>query len=647
MPVLELRGVGRRYTSPGAPDVVALQGIDLRIEQGEFVAIVGPSGGGKSTLMNILGLLDDPTTGEYLIDGRPIPAGESVASARLRASVFAFIFQSFHLLEGRPVRDSVELGLLYRGIRRRDRADIAADALITVGLAERSGERAARLSGGQRQRVAIARAIAADAPVVLADEPTGNLDSDNARRIVRELTRLNDTGATVIVVTHSEDVARAAHRRLDIVDGALVADSHHPSPTAQPAPLAPSAPAPNHAPDPARHTQPAPDDEPGRVRLRVRDVLADAWASVRSRVTQSVALSLAVAIAVALTLTTLGISTSAQAQVSSAFDAELNREVTATWDDSLEHSPTLEQIPGRVTDLAGIEAAAAIAELPAVTVTNVGESRTVQPHVHAGDLREAARMSITTADDRDDISLAPDETLIGRQLAQQLQLAPIDSGPIILVGGQELRVAGIIDEARRLPMLTGELLVSTEAAEALGQATAPTALILTKAGAAQQVARQVPAALNPYEPDQIRIEAPTDATQLRGQIEQGVQATLTSFTILALLVAIAALTNATLLAITARRAEIGMRKALGARSRHIAALIATESTYIGALGGIAGLVLGTTAVFTIAVIQRWAPVFDLRLAPIAVLTGLLIGALGGALASARAARLRPAETLRQ
>jgi macrolide transport system ATP-binding/permease protein len=256
-------------------------------------------------------------------------------------------------------------------------------------------------------------------------------------------------------------------------------------------------------------------------------------------------------------------------------------------------------------------------------------------------------MSITTADDRDDISLAPDETLIGRQLAQQLQLAPIDSGPIILVGGQELRVAGIIDEARRLPMLTGELLVSTEAAEALGQATAPTALILTKAGAAQQVARQVPAALNPYEPDQIRIEAPTDATQLRGQIEQGVQATLTSFTILALLVAIAALTNATLLAITARRAEIGMRKALGARSRHIAALIATESTYIGALGGIAGLVLGTTAVFTIAVIQRWAPVFDLRLAPIAVLTGLLIGALGGALASARAARLRPAETLRQ
>lgn len=173
-----------------------------------------------------------------------------------------------------------------------------------------------------------------------------------------------------------------------------------------------------------------------------------------------------------------------------------------------------------------------------------------------------------------------------------------------------------------------------------------TMLAVTSSGAAQQVAKQLPSALNPYEPDRIVVAAPTDSAQLRGQVEQGVQATLTAFTLLALIVAIAALMNATFLAVNARRGEIGMRKALGARDRQIGELITLESAIVGVVGGAAGLVLGMAAILVVTVSQRWAPVFDIVLLPIAIAVGLIVGAGGGGLASIRAARLRPAENLR-
>ncbi|WP_258132380.1 ABC transporter ATP-binding protein, partial [Microbacterium sp. MYb62] len=202
---------------------MALDDVSLRIGQGEFVAIVGPSGGGKSTLLNVLGLLDFPDGGEYLIDGAAMPSQEGATTARIRSTAFAFVFQAFHLLLSRPVRHSVELGLMYRGVKAR--AEPATAALERVGLAGRAEEIASHLSGGQQQRAAIARAIASNARIVLADEPTGNLDSENARLIIAELQALNKAGATVIVVTHSADVAAAADRQLRIRDGRLVSDT--------------------------------------------------------------------------------------------------------------------------------------------------------------------------------------------------------------------------------------------------------------------------------------------------------------------------------------------------------------------------------------------------------------------------------------
>lgn len=642
-PALELRHVSRRYVSAYAPEVLALDSVSLRIEQGEFVAIVGPSGGGKSTLLNMLGLLEFPDEGEYLLDGFLMPGREGEAAARARSTAFAFIFQAFHLLQSRPIRDSVELGLIYRGVA--DRAAAVSGALGRVGLAGREEERASHLSGGQQQRVAIARAIASNARIILADEPTGNLDSENARVILAELQRLNDDGSTVIVVTHSADVAAAANRQLRIVDGRLVSDTgwqKHAANQVAGSVIALEMPSGDRDVK-AMHRLPAPTPP----KLGVRDIFRDAWRSVLSRPAQTTALCVAVAIAVALTLTTLGISTSAGAQVSSAFDAQLNREVTATWNsDSELFAADLDDIPAQTSQIAGVDAAAGIADFDPVSVVGIAQARIIQPHTYSGDIEAAARLTVRYPSWRGGSHLVPGEVLIGIQLAQLLELSSLESGPVVTIDGGDYQVAGIIEQSPRYPLLQGEILLPAET-PGFDDPKTTSAVLLTAAGAAPQVARQVQIVVNPYLPETVRVQAPTDAEELRGTVEQGVRTALIAFSLLAIVVAVAALTNAMLLAITARRGEIGMRKALGARSRHVAWLIAGESAYIGAVGGMAGLALGVATVLIITITQQWTPVFDLRLGPLAVVAGIVIGVLGGATAAVRAARIRPADTLRQ
>lgn len=636
MPLIQLRGVRRTYAATGVPRVDALRGIDLDIDQGEFVAIVGPSGGGKTTLMNILGLLDDATAGTYLLEGEEARASDGRRSTRVRARTIGFVFQAFHLLDARPAVDSVELNLLYRGMPRAERREKVLRAIESVGLSEHAFQSTSTLSGGQRQRIAIARAVAADARLILADEPTGNLDSTNAARVLDELQRLNDAGATVIVVTHSAEVAARARRMVRVADGMLVADERRAGASAGTETRAR-----------ANRAAPAHDDShpPPKGRIRLADMLRDAWASVLSRRTQTLGQGLAVAIAVALTITTLGLSASARAQVSATFDAHLNREVSAHWSTGVSNSPLIEETPQRAEQLSGVDAAAVVVDLGVSTVSTFAEARQIQPHVAVGDIASAARLSIDEAPWHRG-PLEAGEAYIGDLLANDLQLSSIAGAPTILIDGEAFIVAGVITESSRLPLLRGEVVLGPREDLTARAPIDVTLLAVTSAGAAQQVAAQLPAALNPFQPEQIVVAAPTDSAQLRGQIEQGVQATLTAFTLLALIVAVAALMNATLLAVNARRGEIGMRKALGARDRQIGALITLESAYIGVVGGVAGLVLGMAAILVVTVTQRWAPVFDVVLLPVAIAVGLVVGAGGGGLASIRAARLRPAENLR-
>lgn len=215
--VLELDEVSRTY--PGSPPVRALEKVNLTINSGEMVAVVGPSGSGKSTLLNIMGTLDRPTEGQLRIDGIDTSSLSDRKLSGLRSARLGFVFQSFHLLETLSAVDNVATGLLYRGVSGRQRRKAATAALERVGLGGRPNALPTKLSGGQRQRVAIARAIVAEPSLVLADEPTGNLDSTTSAGIVELLQTLNDHGATIVVVTHDGDLAAQLPRQVAVHDG--------------------------------------------------------------------------------------------------------------------------------------------------------------------------------------------------------------------------------------------------------------------------------------------------------------------------------------------------------------------------------------------------------------------------------------------
>lgn len=222
--LIELRGIAKTY---GRGDAVfhALRGVDLRIDRGEFVAIMGPSGSGKSTLMNLLGCLDTPTAGSYLFNGIAIESLSKDQRSLIRRHALGFVFQGFNLLARTSALENVELPLLYRGVPARQRREMAREALASVGIPNKARNTPAELSGGQQQRVAIARAIVTGPATLFADEPTGNLDSKTTVEIMELLGKLNsDRGISIIMVTHEDDVAASAKRVVRVKDGLIASD---------------------------------------------------------------------------------------------------------------------------------------------------------------------------------------------------------------------------------------------------------------------------------------------------------------------------------------------------------------------------------------------------------------------------------------
>ncbi len=219
-PLIEMRGICKWYTT-GTQTVKALDNVNLTIEAGEMAAILGRSGSGKSTLMNLLGCLDTPTRGSYLLAGQAVNAMSEGQLSAVRNRTVGFIFQSFHLLPQLTALENVELPLVYRGMPEKQRRRLAQDNLRRVGLGERMDHRPSELSGGQQQRVAIARALAGNPPMLLADEPTGNLDSAAGRDIMSLLHDLHDGGTTVVIITHDPAIGAACPRRLTMADGRL------------------------------------------------------------------------------------------------------------------------------------------------------------------------------------------------------------------------------------------------------------------------------------------------------------------------------------------------------------------------------------------------------------------------------------------
>ncbi len=222
--MISLTNIVKRYMM-GEEEIMALAGVDLTIGRNEYVALIGPSGSGKSTLMNLLGCLDTPSEGKYILNGRDTSTMNDNELAKVRNQEIGFIFQSFHLLPRMSVLQNVMQPLVYRGIPTGERAKMAAEALSKVGLGDRMSHRPNQLSGGQRQRVAVARALVGKPSILLADEPTGNLDSKTSAEIMALFDELHQQGQTVIVVTHEPDIAAHCHRTLRVSDGKIVQDS--------------------------------------------------------------------------------------------------------------------------------------------------------------------------------------------------------------------------------------------------------------------------------------------------------------------------------------------------------------------------------------------------------------------------------------
>ena len=222
--LIELRNVYKIYSEGLESEVRALDGVSLEVERGEFVAVVGQSGSGKSTMMNVLGCLDIPTRGDYFLDGVDVRELSDKELSRIRNKQIGFIFQQYNLIQNLTVLENVELPLIYQGIDPIDRRELAMEALGRVGLADRAQHRPTQMSGGQQQRVAIARAISTHPPIIMADEPTGALDSRTGHEVLGFLQQLNKEGSTVILITHDNGIAATARRCVRLADGKIVDD---------------------------------------------------------------------------------------------------------------------------------------------------------------------------------------------------------------------------------------------------------------------------------------------------------------------------------------------------------------------------------------------------------------------------------------
>ena len=228
--VIRIEGIKKHY-NVGGQIVKALDGVNFTISRNEYVAIMGPSGSGKSTMMNILGCLDSPTAGRYLLNGTEVSEMDEDSLAEIRNKEIGFVFQSFNLMPRSSALENVELPLIYAGVGKAERTQRATALLQQVGLESRMSHRPNELSGGQRQRVALARALVNNPSIILADEPTGNLDTKTSIDIMRLLGQIHDMGNTVILVTHEEEISHYAHRIIRFRDGRIEADSSNPNPT--------------------------------------------------------------------------------------------------------------------------------------------------------------------------------------------------------------------------------------------------------------------------------------------------------------------------------------------------------------------------------------------------------------------------------
>jgi macrolide transport system ATP-binding/permease protein len=643
-PVLELRRVCKLYGSE--PAVRALVDVDLRVEAGEWLAITGPSGAGKSTLLNVIGCLDRPTSGSYRIDGIDTAGLSDAERAAVRSRRIGFVFQAFHLLPYRTVLENVMLAEVYRKQSSRGRRARALAAIERVGLGHRAGFPPGKLSGGERQRVAIARALVGSPRLLLCDEPTGNLDSRSSAAILDLFERLNREGLTLVMVTHNEEVAERAGRRVHIVDGALTELGNGGAGEEREAPRA----------EPARASE-------LRSGMTLRDLLEEVLAGMFARPLRMMLTVLGVVIGITALVATVGLTRTAGNRIISQFDQLAATELFVSarpgrttgivdpkaipWD-----------APSRLRRLNGVVAAGNVSEVE-VGDALVGSSPVKDPLNQSAfklsvlaaspDLFRAVRAELRTGrlPDLGHSERADRVAILGPDAALRLGIVGLAQLPAIWIGDHLYLVMGILrDVARKPELLAAAIIPEGTARHYFGLQGPGSVVVESRIGAAYLIAEQAPAALRPDDPRSLKVAVPQEPRRVRDEVESDLGVMFLLLGGLSLVVGAIGIANITLVGVIERTGEIGLRRAIGATRRHIASQFLFESSSMGVIGGVIGASAGILIVVAVSAYQVWTPVLD-PLAPLlAPLVGGAIGLVSGTYPALRAARLEPVEALR-
>lgn len=646
-PVIELSNISRTFDPDGRSGV---RSVSLTIEDGEFVAIVGPSGAGKSTLLNLLGLLDRPDSGKYFFDGVDVETLREAERNRLRSSNIGFVFQSAFVLGDQTALGNAALGLRIQGVPMIRRSALAWVALSRLGIRDRWATAARLLSGGERQRLALARAIATRPTLILADEPTGNLDSENGDLVISHLRSLNAKGTTVVVITHDPAIAARADRQIEIIDGHTSELAGHAGPAA-----------PHGTSRCASLSRPQSKFSFTwhRLRDRVADDLADAVSAMGQRIIRSLLLTLAFTLGISGLISSIGLSESASAQVSQRLTTAALDEVRITPPsgsrvlDSRDH--TLAGWMARLRELPHVKEVGYVASVPAATA----QIRRLNPNGKAPDseyfLVAASpsyfRMINAKTSRGASFELQNDPAIVGSawlgaSAATGLGAAPPGPGSTIWAVGRQLDVVGTFQAGDRALEANRFILVTRDVLAGIAQVDV-TIVVRTEMGFPAAVADAAPVALDPANPGQFRVETVADLRSLRFGVanDLGVLVGLLSLVLLGL-AAISASTTM-YLSVQSRSQEIALRRAIGASRFDVARLFLAEGLVVGLIGGVVGAIIGTFAVVLMAQSRAWAPVLPPELAPIGVVVGLLTGLVSSVVPAWAASKEEPATAIRR
>lgn len=641
--VLDLKKVGRQFGSE--PAVYALIDVDLRLERGEWLGITGPSGAGKSTLLNVIGCLDRPTTGSYFFDGIDASKLSDKERAGLRSRRIGFVFQSFHLLPHRSVLENVMLAEVYRKQPRSGRRERALAAIERVGLSHRVDFLPTKLSGGERQRVAIARALVGSPSLLLCDEPTGNLDSKATDDLLDLLEILNRQGLTLVIVTHDENVAMRAGRRVHIIDGTLTDVTAEENRKKQAS-----------APKTAIRTRAI-----SRSGITLHDLFDEAIAGMFSRPGRMVLTVLGIVIGLTALVATLGLSRTANNRIISQFDELAATEIFVTG----KPGPTgvdPKAIPwdasARLNRLNGVTAAGTLSEVDVegalVSSSPVRDPRSqtafnlsVQAASHG--LFAAVRADLKSGrfPDIGHSKRADRVAVLGPEAALRLGIVGLKQLPAIAIGDNIYLIIGILRDVAREPDLLGSVIIPEGTAKRdFGLAGPGKVVVETRIGAAYLIASQIPLALRPDDLFALKLEVPPEPQRVRDAVESDLNILFLLLGGLSLIVGAIGIGNITLVSVIERTGEIGLRRAIGATRGHIATQFLFESASLGVIGGILGASAGILIVVAVSAYQVWTPVLDPAAPFLAPLVGGAIGLVSGAYPALRAAHLEPVEAFR-